>query len=102
MTYMVQQLLTFSRIESNTEFLTKQNTMVSREVVHVIAELNRRHIRNRLLWSLLRIMPYRLSVNGPLVAILIRNIIDNAIEYFPSQRQCIDNCGGQRNIYDLC
>jgi len=52
MTYMVQQLLTFSRIESNTEFLTKQNTMISREVIHVITELEPEAHKSKLTWNL--------------------------------------------------
>jgi Signal transduction histidine kinase len=59
MTYMVHQLLTFSRIESNTEFLTKQSTMVSREIVHVIADLEPEAHKNRFLLSLLKITLYQ-------------------------------------------
>lgn len=39
MTYMVQQLLTFSRIESGKEYLAKEITFVNREIIQVITEL---------------------------------------------------------------
>jgi two-component system sensor histidine kinase QseC len=85
MTYMVQQLLTFSRLDSNTEFLTKQNTMISREVIHVITDLEPEAHKKQITLELIEEKPVPAVVNGPLVAILIRNIIDNAIKYTPAK-----------------
>ncbi|MDD1625151.1 MAG: ATP-binding protein [Methylococcaceae bacterium] len=102
MTYMVQQLLTFSRIESNTEFLTKQNTMVSREVVHVIAELEPEAHKKQIVMEFVEDNAVPVIVNGPLVAILIRNIIDNAIKYTPAKGNVLITVAGQEKYLQLC
>ncbi|MFI3222085.1 MAG: ATP-binding protein [Methylococcaceae bacterium] len=102
MTYMVQQLLTFSRIESNTEFLTKQNTMVSREIVHVIADLEPEAHKKRILMEFAEENAVPVIVNGPLVAILIRNIIDNAIKYTPPKGNVLITVTGQEKYLQLC
>ena len=102
MTYMVQQLLTFSRIESNTEFLTKQNTMVSREVVHVIAELEPEAHKKQIIMEFVEDNAVPVIVNGPLVAILIRNIIDNAIKYTPAKGNVLITVTGQEKYLQLC
>ena len=102
MTYMVQQLLTFSRIESNTEFLTKQNTMVSREVVHVIADLDPEAHKKQIIMEFVEDNAVPVIVNGPLVAILIRNIIDNAIKYTPAKGNVLITVTGQEKYLQLC
>ncbi|MCX7096519.1 MAG: ATP-binding protein [Methylococcales bacterium] len=102
MSYMVQQLLTFSRIESNTEFLTKQNTMVSREVIHVIADLEPEAHKKQILMEFVEDNPVPVVVNGPLVAILIRNIIDNAIKYTPVKGNVLITVTGQERYLQLC
>ena len=102
MSYMVQQLLTFSRIESNTEFLTKQNTMVSREVVHVIAELEPEAHKKQIIMEFVEDNAVPVIVNGPLVAILIRNIIDNAIKYTPVKGNVLITVTGREKYLQLC
>jgi two-component system, OmpR family, sensor histidine kinase QseC len=102
MSYMVQQLLTFSRIESNTEFLTKQNTMVSREVIHVIADLEPEAHKKQILMEFVEDNALPVIVNGPLVAILIRNIIDNAIKYTPVKGNVLITVTGQEKYLQLC
>ena len=102
MSYMVQQLLTFSRIESNTEFLTKQNTMVNREVIHVIAELEPEAHKKQILIEFVEDNVVPVVVNGPLVAILIRNIIDNAIKYTPVKGTVLITVTGQEKYLQLC
>lgn len=102
MSYMVQQLLTFSRIESNTEFLTKQNTMVSREVIHVIADLDPEAHKKQILLEFVEDNPVPVIVNGPLVAILIRNIIDNAIKYTPVKGTVLITITGKDKYLQLC
>ena len=102
MTYMVQQLLTFSRIESNTEFLTKQNTMVSREVVQMIAELEPEAHKKQIIMEFVEENAVPVVVNGPLVAILIRNIIDNAIKYTPVKGNVLITVSGKEKHLQLC
>ena len=102
MTYMVQQLLTFSRIESNTEFLTKQNTMISREVIHVITELEPEAYKKQINLEFVEENAVPAIVNGPLVAILIRNIIDNAIKYTPTKGEVLITVTGQEKYLQLC
>ena len=102
MTYMVQQLLTFSRIESNTEFLTKQNTMVSREVVHVITELEPEAHKKQIVIEFIEDNAVPAIVNAPLVTILIRTIIDNAIKYTPTKGNILITVAGQEKYLQLC
>jgi two-component system sensor histidine kinase QseC len=85
MTYMVQQLLTFSRIESGTEFLAKETTVLSREVVRIIAELDPEAHKKRIHMEYDEINAVPIVANTLLINILIRNIIDNAIKYTPAQ-----------------
>ncbi|MEY3882300.1 MAG: hypothetical protein RIQ94_3096 [Pseudomonadota bacterium] len=102
MTYMVQQLLTFSRIESNTEFLTKQNTMVSREVIHVITELDPEAHKKQIVIEFVEDNAVPVIVNGPLVSILLRNIIDNAIKYTPPKGNILITVTGQEKYLQVC
>lgn len=85
MTYMVQQLLTFSRIESSAEFLTQEPTPLGREVVQIVAELEPEAYKKGILMEFVEDNPPPVQVNPPLMAILIRNIIDNAIKYTPAK-----------------
>jgi two-component system sensor histidine kinase QseC len=102
MSYMVQQLLTFSRIESNTEFLTKQNTMVSREVIHLIADLEPDAYKKQILMEFVEDNAVPAVVNAPLVSILIRNIIDNAIKYTPAKGKILITVTGRERYLQLC
>lgn len=102
MTYLVQQLLTFSRIESNTEFLTKQNTMINREVVVVITDLEPNAHKKQITIELVEDNPVPVMVNAPLVSILIRNIIDNAIKYTPVNGNVLITVTGRDRQLELC
>jgi len=102
MTYLVQQLLTFSRIESNTEFLTKQNTMINREVILVITDLEPDAHKKQITIELVEENPVPIVVNAPLVSILIRNIIDNAIKYTPVNGNVLITVTGQDRRLELC
>jgi len=84
MTYMVQQLLTFSRIESSAEFLTQESTPLGREIVQIVAELEPDAYRKRIAIEFVEDNPVQVLVNPQLMAILIRNILDNAIKYTPA------------------
>jgi two-component system sensor histidine kinase QseC len=85
MTYMVQQLLTFSRIESGTEFLAKETTVLSREVPRIIAELDPEAHKKRILMEYDEVNTVPIVANTLLINIMVRNIIDNAIKYTPVQ-----------------
>lgn len=52
MTYLVQQLLTFSRIDSNTEYLAKVVTHVNKEIIQVITELDSDAYKNEFMLNL--------------------------------------------------
>ncbi len=84
MTYMVQQLLTFSRIESGTEYLAKETTVLSREVPRIIAELDPEAHKKRIHMEYDEVNAVPIVANTLLINILIRNIIDNAIKYTPA------------------
>ena len=102
MSYLVQQLLTFSRIESNTEFLTKQNAMINREVIQVITDLEPDAHKKQITIELVEDRPVPVVVNAPLVSILIRNIVDNAIKYTPVNGNVLITIGGQDRYLELC
>lgn len=102
MSYLVQQLLTFSRIESNTEFLSKQNTMINREVVQVITDLEPEAHKKQITIELVEEHLVPVLVNAPLVSILIRNIVDNAIKYTPVNGNVLITITGQDRYLELC
>jgi two-component system, OmpR family, sensor histidine kinase QseC len=102
MTYLVQQLLTFSRIESNSEFLSKQNTMINREVILVITDLERDAHKKQISLEFVEEHPVPVLVNAPLVSILIRNIIDNAIKYTPVNGTVLVTVKGEDRYLQFC
>jgi two-component system sensor histidine kinase QseC len=102
MTYMVQQLLTFSRIESNTEFLSKESTVLSREVVQIIADLEPEAHKKRIQMEFEEDHEVPVVVNAPLINILIRNVIDNAIKYTPAQGTILITVTGKENHVHFC
>jgi two-component system, OmpR family, sensor histidine kinase QseC len=83
MTYMVQQLLTFSRIESGKEYLTKEITIMNREIIQVITELEPAAHKKRIQIEFVEHNAVPIMANTQLITILVRNIIDNAIKYTP-------------------
>jgi two-component system, OmpR family, sensor histidine kinase QseC len=83
MTYMVQQLLTFSRIESGKEYLVKELTFVNSEAIQVIAELEPVAHKKNIRMELVERNTVPILANTQLITILVRNIIDNAIKYTP-------------------
>jgi two-component system sensor histidine kinase QseC len=97
MTYMVQQLLTFSRIESNTEYLTKESTLLSVEIVQVIGELEPAAYKKQIQMEFVTKQEKPIVVNTPLINILIRNVIDNAIKYTPGPGTILITVIGEKN-----
>jgi two-component system, OmpR family, sensor histidine kinase QseC len=84
MTYMVQQLLTFSRIESGKEYLAKEITNVNREVIQVVTELEPAAYKKRIQMEFVEQNAVPILANTQLITILVRNVIDNAIKYTPA------------------
>ena len=93
MTYMVQQLLTFSRIESGTEYLTKEITIMNREIIQVITELEPAAHKKRIQIEFVERNAVPIMANTQLITILVRNIIDNAIKYTPADGNITDLYG---------
>ena len=85
MTYLVQQLLTFSRIDSNTEYLAQAVTNVEKEIVQVITELDSEAYKKRIRIEFIEEKVVPIMANTLLINILLRNIIDNAIKYTPQR-----------------
>jgi two-component system sensor histidine kinase QseC len=83
MTYLVQQLLTFSRIDSNTEYLAKAVTHIDKEIIQVITELDAEAYKKRIHVEFIEEKVVPIMANTLLINILLRNIIDNAIKYTP-------------------
>ncbi|MGZ8137369.1 MAG: ATP-binding protein [Methylococcaceae bacterium] len=101
MTYLVQQLLTFSRIESSTEFLAKESTALGPEVVRVIADLEPEAHKKRINMEFVEENTKPVIINAPLITILIRNIIDNAIKYTPIRGNVLISLTGKFNYLQL-
>lgn len=102
MTYMVQQLLTFSRIEYSTEFLNKEDTDLSKEAVQIFSELEPEAYKKGINMEFIEDNPVPVIVNPALTAILIRNIIDNAIKYTPRNGAIIISVIGKDRHVLLC
>lgn len=83
MSYMVKQLLTFSRIDSGPEYLEKTNVKLSSEIIQVITDLEHDAYRKSIDVEFIEESSAEIVGNPPLINILIRNIIDNAIKYTP-------------------
>ncbi len=102
MTYMVQQLLTFSRIEYSTEFLKKEPTELGREIIQMVADLEPEAYRKGIAIEFVEGEPLPVLVNPALVAILIRNLVDNAIKYTPPKGQVMIAVVGKEQCVQLC
>ncbi|MEC4749111.1 ATP-binding protein [Methylomicrobium sp. Wu6] len=83
MSYMVKQLLTFSRIDSGPEYLEKTTVKLSAEVIQVITDLEHEAYRKSIEVEFIDESSAEIVANPQLLNILIRNIIDNAIKYTP-------------------
>lgn len=83
MSNMVQQLLTFSRIDSNSEYLTKEMTVLGRVIVQIVAEFEPEAHKKRIRMEFEEENAVPIVGNSQLINILIRNLIDNAVKYTP-------------------
>lgn len=102
MTYMVQQLLTFSRIESGKEYLVREVTNVNREIIQVISELEPAAHKKRIQVEFEDQNPVPIFANTQLITILVRNVIDNAIKYTPAGGNVLINLIGTGKYLIFC
>ena len=98
MTSMVQQLLTFSRIESDPSYLTKQSVELHQEVIQLIADLEPEARKKKINMSFENNYSGTVIVNSLLINILIRNIIDNAIKYTPPGGEVVISLSQQAGV----
>lgn len=83
MTHMVQQLLTLSRVQHHNAQLSKQRIDVHQALIAVIADIEFSAHEKQIEIELNGDNPIGLDANPQLLAILFRNLIDNAIKYTP-------------------
>lgn len=84
MTYLVQQLLTFSRIESGKEYLSKELILLNREIIKVVAELEPAAHKKQIRIEFDELSASPILANTELIGVLVRNVIDNAVKYTPA------------------
>ena len=99
MTNMVQHLLTFSRIESDPSYLTKQSVELAHEVIQVIADLEPEAHKKQISMSFENNCSGTVQVNSLLINILIRNIIDNAVKYTPPGGEVLISLAQQSGLH---
>jgi two-component system sensor histidine kinase QseC len=102
MSYMVKQLLTFSRIDSGPEFLEKTGVKLSSEIIQVITELEHDAYRKSIDVEFIEKSSAEIIGNPPLINILIRNIVDNAIKYTPEYGSIRIYLTDQEKHVELC
>lgn len=102
MTYLVQQLLTFSRIESGAEYLIKEPMLLSSEIIQVISDIEPEAHKKRIQMEFVEENAPPIIANAQLLSILIRNIIDNAIKYTPTNGVILISLTGREKKVELC
>lgn len=90
MTHMVQQLLTLSRVQHHNVQLTKQRVDVNQAIIAVIADIEYSAHEKLIEIELNGRDGIAIEANPQLLAILFRNLLDNAIKYTPN--------GGKVNV----
>src|SRR5664279_558127 len=85
-TRLVEQLLTLSRLESGTvpALVTVDLSTVARQVV---ADLAPQALAKRQTIEVTAAGPYAIEANAMLLSVLVRNLVDNAIRYSPTDAQ---------------
>jgi two-component system sensor histidine kinase QseC len=98
MTHLVQQLLTLARIDPSTDFIETQPTNLNAEIHDVITTLEHYAHAKQISLELQAQDSAIIDANPQLINILIRNIIDNAIQYTPNQGRILISVSKQQNI----
>ncbi len=83
MTHMVQQLLTLSRVQHHNAQLNKQWLDANQTLIAVIADMEHTAHEKHIEIELQSADGMALEANPQLLAILFRNLLDNAIKYTP-------------------
>jgi two-component system sensor histidine kinase QseC len=102
MSYMVKQLLTFSRIDSGPEYLEKTVLKLSPEIIQVITDLEHEAYKKSIEVEFIEKSSAEIVGNPQLINILIRNIIDNAIKYTPEYGSIKIYLTDQEKNVELC
>lgn len=97
MSRMVQQLLTLSRIQNQNENLSRTKIDINQEVINVISETEPlAHNKNTdIEFQYTEII--NITGNGPLINVLIRNLIENAVKYSPLNGKVIIRSVREKN-----
>jgi len=84
MTHMVQQLLTLSRVQHDSNSINKQPLNINETLITVIADMDA--VAHSKSIDLELQVPTNLTImaNPQLLQILVRNLVDNAIKYSPN------------------
>ncbi|MBD9358451.1 ATP-binding protein [Methylomonas albis] len=85
MTHTVQQLLTLSRVQHQQAGIAKQSVDVNQALIEVISDLDHAARAKRIDIELLGESGLLIDANPQLFQVLLRNLIDNAIKYSPTQ-----------------
>ncbi len=97
MTHLVQQLLTLARIDPSSDFIETQSTNLNAEIHDVITTLEQYAYAKQISLELQEQCVAVIDANAQLINILIRNIIDNAIQYTPNQGRILIRVSKQQN-----
>ncbi|GAB4274522.1 MAG: ATP-binding protein [Methylomicrobium sp.] len=101
MSGLVQQLLTFSKIESDPSYLSKQHIKLGSEIIQIIAEMDSEARKKLINISFENETDRTVKVNSLLINIMIRNIVDNAIKYTPRGGKILISLFEQNGVW-LC
>lgn len=84
MTHMVQQLLTLSRVQHQSALLERQKLDLNQTLINAIADMAFAAHEKGVELELNGVDGLMLKANPQLIAILCRNLLDNAIKYTPT------------------
>ncbi len=97
MTHTVQQLLTLSRVQHQQAGIVKQAVDVNQALIEVISDLDHAARDKRIDIELQGEEAVLIQANPQLFQVLIRNLIDNAIKYSPSEGRIKVTCRRDKN-----
>ncbi len=97
MTRMVQQLLTLSRIQNQTENLTRLGININQEIINVISEIEPLAHRKNTEIEFQHTETLKITGNIELINVLLRNLIENAVKYSPQNGKVRIRCTREKN-----